>query len=158
MGVRNPWRMSFDSATGDLWFGDVGQGDREEIDLARAADGGGRGANFGWSAFEGTQRFNEDQPTDGATPPVYEYEHGDAGCSVSGGAVYRGSAIPALVGWYVFGDYCSGNIYGIRLEGGVVAGSILLTELPAVGAIRAAPDGELHAVSLAGDVALLVPA
>ena len=117
VGVRNPWRMSFDPATGDLWFGDVGQGAIEEIDVAWAADGAGRGINFGWSAFEGSSRFNEDQPPDGATPPIYEYEHGEAGCSVSGGAVYRGAAIPALVGWFVYGDYCSGNLYALARRG-----------------------------------------
>jgi len=158
VGVRNPWRMAFDPATNDLWFADVGQGAWEEIDVARAADGAGRGQNFGWSAFEGTHRYNEDQSADGVTPPVYEYEHGDAGCSVSGGAVYRGATIPALVGWYVFGDYCSGNITGIRVEGATTVQSILFTNLPAVGAIRAGPDGELYAASLDGDVVRLVAA
>lgn len=158
VGVRNPWRMSFDSATGDLWFGDVGQGQWEEIDVAWAADGGGRGLNFGWSAWEGTHRFNEDQPADGVTPPIYEYEHGDAGCSVSGGAVYRGAAIPALVGWYVFGDYCSGNIYGLRVQDRVLVDTLLLGTLPELSAVRAGPDGELYALSLGGTVAAIIPA
>lgn len=157
VGVRNPWRMSFDSATGDLWFGDVGQGDIEEIDVAWADEGGGRGFNWGWSAFEGSARFNEDQPAEGATPPIYEYPHGDAGCSVSGGAVYRGDAIPALVGWYVFGDYCSGIITGLRLSDRAVDSVLSLGNLPTLAAVRSGPDGELVAVSIDGIVARIVP-
>ena len=72
LGLRNPWRFSFDAATGDLWIGDVGQNQTEEIDLAPAAAGGGKGLNFGWSAFEGTNRYNDDQPADGTVGPVHE--------------------------------------------------------------------------------------
>jgi glucose/arabinose dehydrogenase len=158
VGVRNPWRMSFDSETGDLWFGDVGQGEIEEIDVARAADGGGRGVNWGWSAFEGSQRFNTDQSADGATPPVFEYVHGDAGCSVSGGAVARDATFPALAGWYVFGDYCSGIITGLRVEGATVTNTLTLGKLDSVTAVRAAPDGSLYAISIAGPIAKIVPA
>jgi glucose/arabinose dehydrogenase len=157
VGVRNPWRMSFDSATGDFWFGDVGQGDIEEIDVAWADEGGGRGFNWGWSAFEGSARFNEDQPAEGATPPIYEYPHGDAGCSVSGGAVYRGTTIPALAGWYVFGDYCSGVITGLHHTDRTVDSVLSLGNLPALTAVRSAPDGELVAVSIDGIVARIVP-
>jgi glucose/arabinose dehydrogenase len=156
VGVRNPWRMSFDPETGDLWFGDVGQGDREEIDVAWADEGAGRGFNFGWSAFEGTVRFNEDQPTDGATPPIFEYEHGDAGCSVSGGAVYRGASVPALVGWYVFADYCSGTLFAIRAEGKQLAESLVLGQSSSVSAVRAGPDGELYVLSLDGGIERIV--
>jgi glucose/arabinose dehydrogenase len=158
VGVRNPWRMSFDPATGDLWFGDVGQGDIEEIDVAYAADGAGRGANFGWSAFEGSTRFNDDQSPDGATPPIYEYEHGDAGCSVSGGAMYRGAAIPALVGWFVFADYCSGNLYGILTQDGVLNQSLTLGNQPGITAVRAGPDTDLYVLSLDGSIARIVAA
>jgi len=157
VGVRNPWRMSFDSATGDFWFGDVGQGDIEEIDVAWADEGGGRGFNWGWSAFEGSARFNEDQPAEGATPPIYEYPHGDAGCSVSGGAVYRGTTIPALVGWYVFGDYCSGVITGLHHTDRTVDSVLSLGNLPALVAVRSGPDRELVAVSIDGIVARIVP-
>lgn len=156
VGVRNPWRMSFDSATGDLWFGDVGQGDIEEIDVAWADEGAGRGFNWGWSAFEGSTRFNEDQPADGATPPVYEYRHGDAGCSVSGGAVYRGAAIPALAGWYVFGDYCSGIVTGLRMADRAVDQVLPLGNLPALTAVRTDPAGEMVAISLDGTIARIV--
>jgi glucose/arabinose dehydrogenase len=157
VGVRNPWRFSFDSATGDLWIADVGQNVLEEIDVAWAADGGGRGMNFGWSAWEGSRRYNTDQSADGATPPIYEYEHGDAGCSVSGGAVYRGTAIPALVGWYVFADFCSGIVTGLRIADRAVAASLTLGQVPSAAAVRSGPDGELYVVSIEGPVSRLVP-
>ncbi|MBI5087369.1 MAG: PQQ-dependent sugar dehydrogenase, partial [Actinobacteria bacterium] len=156
VGVRNPWRMAFDPATGDLWFGDVGQGEIEEVDVAWAADGAGRGLNFGWSAFEGSQRYNDDQPADGATPPVFEYPHGDAGCSISGGAVYRGSAIPALSGWYVFGDYCSGNLTALQVQDRAVVGTTVLGNIASISAVRAGPDGELYVTSVAGTVSAVV--
>lgn len=154
IGVRNPWRMSFDRDTGDLWFGDVGEREVEEIDVARAADGTGRGANWGWSAFEGTRRFNEDQPTTGAVAPLYEYDHG-AGCSVTGGEVYRGSALPALNGWYVFGDFCTGELSALNADDQGIR-VIALARLEALSAIRSGPDGELYALSLNGPVARLV--
>jgi glucose/arabinose dehydrogenase len=157
VGVRNPWRFSFDRETGDLWVADVGQNALEEISLSRRADGAGRGVNFGWSAFEGTRRFNVDQPTDGATPPIFEYEHGDAGCSVSGGAVYRGESIAALRGWYVFADFCSGLVTGLRLEGPSTPTALELARSTSVAAVREGPDGELYVVSIEGDVARVVP-
>ena len=148
VGVRNPWRFAFDSATGDLWIGDVGQGEWEEIDLARAVDGGGRGLNFGWSAFEGTHRFNDDQADDGVTMPIFEYRHGEAGCSVSGGDVYRGSEVPALVGWYVFSDYCSGIVTALQQTDGALTGQLELGKVSGVSAICSGPDGQLYVLSL----------
>ena len=157
VGVRNPWRMSFDSVTGDLWFGDVGQNVLEEVDVAWADEGGGRGLNFGWSAYEGTQLYNADQSTDGVTFPIYEYAHGDdTGCSITGGAVYRGSTIPALVGWYVFADYCVGNLYAIRVQDKVLTDSLLLGQQSSVTAIREGPDGELYALTLGGEMTRIV--
>ena len=158
VGLRNPWRFSFDSATGDLWVADVGQNVVEEVNVAWASDGGGRGLNFGWSAFEGTRRFNDDQSADGVTQPVHEYEHGDAGCSISGGAVYRGSAIPELVGWYVFGDYCSGRLVGLRMQDRAVADVLDLGVQNENSAVRVGPDGELYALSLGGDISVFSPA
>ena len=148
VGLRNPWRFNFDSATGDLWIGDVGQGEWEEIDLVRAVDGAGRGVNFGWSAWEGTHRFNVDESSEGTTFPIFEYQHGALGCSVSGGDVYRGSAVPSLVGWYLFSDYCSGLITAMRATDGVLDGQLQLGTLPAVSAISSGPDGELYVLSL----------
>ncbi len=158
VGVRNPWRMTFDRETGDLWFGDVGQGEWEEIDVAWADEGGGRGVNWGWSAFEGTHRFNEDQSPDGAVPPIFEYEHGDAGCSISGGAVYRGAAIPALVGWYVYADYCSGLLFGIKAEVKQLVGMVELGQSSEISAVREGPDGELYVLSLQGPITMVTPA
>ena len=94
-GLRNPWRFSFDGPTGDLWIADVGQNDWEEINRAVAAENrldAGRGANFGWSAIEGFEPFNADQPSDGALDPLFVYDHRDGRCSVSGGAVARAAS------------------------------------------------------------------
>jgi glucose/arabinose dehydrogenase len=116
-GLRNPWRWSFDRTTGNLWIGDVGQGRYEEVDRAvRTSSGAGKAANWGWRVMEG---FHCYKPASGCNKsgkrlPVVEYSHGSNGrCSVTGGYVYRGSAIPAMVGWYVYGDYCSGEIFTI---------------------------------------------
>ena len=148
VGLRNPWRFTFDSATGDLWIGDVGQGEWEEINLTRAVDGGGRGMNFGWSAFEGTHRFNDDQSADGVTMPIFEFQHGPAGCSVSGGDVYHGSEVPALAGWYVFSDYCSGIVTALWQTNGTLTGQVQLGNVSAVSAICSGPDGQLYVLSL----------
>jgi glucose/arabinose dehydrogenase len=117
-GLRNPWRASFDRATGDLWIGDVGQGSWEEVDRALAADGGGRGVNFGWNVMEGRHCFAPSSgcDRDGLARPIAEYNH-ELGCTVVGGYVYRGTASPALAGTYIFGDYCSGRIWGLASGG-----------------------------------------
>jgi glucose/arabinose dehydrogenase len=156
IGLRNPWRFSFDRATGDLWIADVGQNRWEEIDVAWAADGGGRGMNFGWSAWEGNHRFNDDQPPDGATPPIYEYDHDD-GCSVSGGVRYRGAAIPALIGWYVYGDYCSGQVRALRIEGRALTNELTLGTAANISAVTEGPDGELFVLSVGGAVHAVTP-
>jgi glucose/arabinose dehydrogenase len=113
-GLRNPWRISFDRATGDLWIGDVGQGEWEEVDYLPAGSQGG--ANFGWSIMEGNHGYDGDvQP--GLLLPVAEYSHSEGGCSVTGGYVYRGT-MPEWNGIYLFGDYCSGKIWGLILYNG----------------------------------------
>ena len=111
MGLRNPWRNSFDRATGDLWIGDVGQGAWEEVDVARAGTGG---LNFGWNRMEGNHCYppGADCSSDGLTPPVAEYGH-DRGCTVVGGYVYRGTMSTALAGVYLFADYCSGRMFAL---------------------------------------------
>jgi glucose/arabinose dehydrogenase len=116
LGLRNPWRMSFDRTTGDLWIADVGQAQREEVNFQAAGSAGGQ--NYGWSIFEGT-RCRGGQPcgTPGLTAPVAEYDH-SLGCSITGGHVYRGTAYPGLAGTYLYGDYCSGRIFGITRNGG----------------------------------------
>lgn len=115
-GLRNPWRFSFDRETGDLWAGDVGQNQWEEIDIIE------RGGNYGWNILEGNHCFRPREGCDreGAIPPVWEYSLDGAPCSVIGGYVYRGDAIPWLRGAYVYGDFCSGKVYGLRYEGGQV--------------------------------------
>lgn len=114
-GLRNPWRFSFDRATGDLWIGDVGQSRWEEVDVARAGIGG---LNFGWNRTEGFHCYSPAQgcDTSGLTDPVAEYGHGPR-CSITGGVVYRGAAYAALQGRYLFGDYCTGEIMAISAAG-----------------------------------------
>lgn len=111
-GLRNPWRFSFDRARGDIWIGDVGQGDVEEVDYR--AKGRARGVNFGWNAFEGRRVFKAGAAR-GATPvpPVAQYTHA-VGCSITGGYVYRGTHARALVGRYVWADFCSGKVWSMR--------------------------------------------
>jgi len=108
-GLRNPWRFSFDKGTGDLYIGDVGQGDWEEIDFLPA--GSSPGANFGWSFREGAHDYKGGGPQ-GMVEPVAEYSHSEGGCSVTGGYVYRGS-MPEWNGIYLYADYCSGLIWGL---------------------------------------------
>jgi glucose/arabinose dehydrogenase len=121
-GLRNPYGFSFDRATGDLWIADVGQNLWEEVDRATAADGLGRGVNYGWNAMEGRHCYNPASgcSTKGKVMPLAEYNHGSGdsnGCSIIGGFVYRGSAHPELVGRYFFGDYCSGKIWDVAAAG-----------------------------------------
>ena len=108
-GLRNPWRFNFDPKTGALSIGDVGQNTLEEVDYTR--EGQARGANFGWSAFEGTDRFNTDQTAPNAVPPIFEYSHDGGACSITGGYVVRDRSLPALYGRYVYGDYCVGDLH-----------------------------------------------
>ncbi len=124
-GVRNPWRMSFDADTGDLWVADVGQNEVEEVTVLRAADDLGRGGDLGWDRLEGDQQFAEagpedGWPTDAAVPidPLHTYGH-DEGCSISGGFVYRGTALSPLSTEFLFSDYCNGRIQAVSQDGQV---------------------------------------
>jgi glucose/arabinose dehydrogenase len=112
IGLRNPWRYSFDWLTGDLYVADVGQNQYEEVNFQPAGSPGGQ--NYGWPIMEGNHCYPEDQPCDrtGLSLPVAEYDHRQ-GCSVTGGYVYRGGEFPLLAGVYLFGDYCSGRIWGL---------------------------------------------
>lgn len=153
LGLRNPWRYGFDRKTGDLWIGDVGQGAIEEIDVIRA---GTKGLlNFGWNVFEGSSRLQDKPLGPGTlTKPITEYTHAN-GCSVVGGYVYRGQAIPSLRGRYLFGDYCGDVIWSIPAEGGTPqAEPITVDELSSFGESL---TGELYAVSLSGTVYRVVP-
>jgi len=126
IGVRNPWRWSFDRATGDLWIGDVGQGVWEEVDFQPAASPGGE--NYGWRLMEGNHCYNPPSDCDtlaGLTGAIHEYRHetGPYGfrCSITGGFVYRGCAVPDLRGTYFFADYCSGEVWSFRYDGATLS-------------------------------------
>jgi glucose/arabinose dehydrogenase len=116
LGLRNPWRYSFDRLTGDLYIADVGQNMYEEINFQQGGASGGQ--NYGWPIMEGLHCFPADRSCErtGLTLPVGEYDH-TQGCSVTGGYVYRGREFPLLSGVYVFGDYCSGRIWGLAPPG-----------------------------------------
>jgi glucose/arabinose dehydrogenase len=117
-GLRNPWRNSFDRDTGDLWIADVGQNTWEEVNFEPADDPGG--VNYGWRCREGAHDFNTLNCDGTYTDPIHEYNHG-LGCSVTGGYVYRGCAIPDLQGVYFFADYCSDRIWTFRYDGEVIS-------------------------------------
>jgi glucose/arabinose dehydrogenase len=119
LGLRNPWRFSFDRATGDLYIGDVGQNAWEEIDYRPRASIG-RLTNYGWHVYEGRVRYTSSTPLGPGqlVGPVHVYSHAGGNCSVTGGYVYRGSTMPAETGRYFFGDYCSGDVWSLRIESG----------------------------------------
>jgi len=158
-GLRNPWRFSFDRATGDLYVGDVGQGAREEIDFQPAASTGGQ--NYGWRVMEGTGCYRPTPgcSTSGLTLPAHEYGH-DEGCSVTGGYVYRGAALTDLAGRYVFADFCDGWIRSFAVVGGTVQNlqdhSAALGTVPSIASFGEDGGGELYVVSLAGTIYKLV--
>jgi glucose/arabinose dehydrogenase len=151
-GLRNPWRFSFDRETGDLWIGDVGQGEWEEIDHTPQGEPGLE--NYGWDVFEGGHRYEDEAPNPRGrlVMPVAEYSH-DHGCSVTGGFVYRGEGIPAAQGRYFYGDYCSGNVWSLALRDGKATG--IRRHRFRVGALSSFGEdaaGELYLVSLEGNV------
>ena len=153
-GFRNPWRFTFDKETGDLWIGDVGESTYEEIDLIPA---GTSGQNFGWSIMEGQECFS-DATCDrtGLTLPVDQYTH-DYGCSVTGGYVYRGTAIPDLVGTYLFADYCTGYLWGLvpNGDGTYTATDYIETEMNP-SSFAEDVSGELYLLDLNGSVNRIV--
>ena len=152
-GTRNPWRFSFDRATGDLYIGDVGQDTWEEVDILPRGFGL---TNLGWRVYEGDAVFTQgQQPTAGGrlVGPVVVYHHGDDGCSITGGYVYRGSAVPAAKGRYFYGDYCSGRIWSFLPSGGkatdVRPEPLHVEQLSSFGEDA---RGELYVTSLTGTV------
>ena len=159
-GLRNPWRFSFDRANGDIYIGDVGQGNWEEVDYEPTMTGG---RNYGWNRMEGSHCYPPSNTTCssiGITLPVAEYDH-SVGCSITGGYVYRGSQLPELQGTYFYGDYCTGIIRSFKILGGTAAeplewtsslrteGGGAMTGLSSFGQDAA---GELYLVLLGGDV------
>jgi glucose/arabinose dehydrogenase len=150
-GLRNPWRFSFDAVTDALAIGDVGQVEFEEVDLV--ARGKGSGANFGWSAYEGFARFNEDQDADDPVAPVLVYGH-DAGCSITGGYVVRDRTLTTLYGRYLYGDYCAGELRSFAAKPGDRARDdrALRLEVPALSSFGEDGAGHVYATSLEGPV------
>ncbi len=147
-GLRNPYRDSIDPATGTLWIGDVGQDRWEEVDAAPA---GAVGLDFGWRRWEGLHCYNPTTGCDptGVTMPLAEYGH-DQGCAIVGGVVYRGNAIPALRGAYLFSDYCSGTLWAIDAAGGAQAPVRLLSTGLAISSIGTDDAGEVYLTDLTG--------
>jgi glucose/arabinose dehydrogenase len=148
-GLRNPWRFSFDRVTGDLWIGDVGQDTWEEIDWTPRSSPGLE--NYGWDVYEGNATYEQKQPTPGGrlVAPVYVYSH-DEGYSVTGGFVYRGTRNRSLRGRYVFGDYGSGEVSSLRLDGGKASTPTIEARIPSLSSFGEDARGELYAVSLTG--------
>ena len=158
-GLRNPWRMSFDRATGNLWIGDVGQNSWEEIDVDPAGVGG---LNYGWSRMEGDHCYRPASGCDrsGITLPVAEYDH-QHGCAVIGGAVFRGAAQPLLEGAYVYSDNCSGTLWaldaGSARPGGTAGVKVGSTD-PGIAGFGEDESGEIYAANLDGTISHLVAA
>jgi glucose/arabinose dehydrogenase len=143
-GLRNPWRFSFDRQGDDLWAGDVGQNAWEEVDVVR------RGGNYGWPIMEGAHCYRPAASCErqGLEPPVAEYRNGGGRCSITGGYVYRGRQAPALAGTYLYGDYCSGEIFGYA---GGASRRLAATRL-AIASFGEDRDGEVYVVDLGGSV------
>ena len=167
-GLRNPWRFSFDRKTGDLYIGDVGQNKWEWVHGVAAGDTAKK--NFGWNIVEGRHCFDADSGGNkkscdrtGLTPPLVEYSH-DEGCSITGGMVYRGKALPALDGRYFYADYCTGLLRSFVWKRGAVSehwdwkpaidSQGVLTQISSFGTDA---DGELYVVELTGSIYQLVP-
>ena len=151
-GLRNPWRFTFDKQTGDLWIGDVGQGDWEEVDFRSRAQLN-RVWNYGWSVYEGRHKFS-DHPLNQQAPlvgPVAEYSHSE-GCSITGGYVYRGAAAPSLRGRYFYGDYCSGKLWTAKRSGGRTIVSSFPGSIDQLTSFGEGARGELYAVSGKGTI------
>ena len=155
-GLRNPWKFSFDQKSGTLWIGDVGQNRYEEIDRSGGSSPG-RGLNYGWRVMEGRHCFVPSSGCNksGKVLPVVEYGH-DVGCSVTGGYAYRGSAVPALYGKYVFADYCSGRIWTIpRKPGATATKSLLMDTSLNISSFGQGSTNELYVVDRGGTIYLL---
>lgn len=159
-GLRNPWRAYLDPQTDDLWIADVGQNEWEEINVVPFEES--EGVSFGWSAFEGTVPFNDDQldvhQSYTEVSPIHTYPHENNDCSISGGAVYRGTSIPTEGTWYVFSDFCSGNVRALCItEDRSPCGVVSLGTVESSVAVLPDARGELWVVSLSGQLVPIVP-
>jgi glucose/arabinose dehydrogenase len=153
-GLRNPWRFNFDSQTGDLYIADVGQNQWEEVNYSPA--GADNGRNYGWNYLEGSQIFSGQPPENmEITPPAAEYSH-DMGCSVTGGFVYRGKRLPEFNGVYFYGDYCSGNVWGLVRNGlDRWENELLFNNTGRISSFGVDESGEIYLVDHAGSILLL---
>jgi glucose/arabinose dehydrogenase len=150
-GLRNPWRFSFDRKTSALYIGDVGQDTREEIDYAPR--GGAAGRDYGWSCWEGKRRYDGSRRCPSAIPPVLDYGRGGGECSVTGGVVVRDRRLPALVGRYVYGDFCTGVLHSFRIVNGKATGDRRVgLRVPSLSSFGEDARGRVYAVSLNGPV------
>ncbi|MQF99556.1 MAG: PQQ-dependent sugar dehydrogenase [SAR202 cluster bacterium] len=144
-GLRNPWKFTFDKVTDQMWAGDVGQNDYEEIDMIQP------GLNYGWNVIEGTHCYPahvENCNQENLEPPIYEYPRSGGNCSVTGGYVYRGSLLPSLHGAYIYGDFCSGRIWALWYDGTHVTENLELTEAPGrISSFGEDQDGEIYVLS-----------
>jgi len=152
VGLRNPWRFSFDRETGDLYIADVGESSFEEVNVQPRLSTGGE--NYGWNIMEGLHCFLAADCTQaGLVLPVWEYSHGAGECSVTGGFVYRGQKFPPLRGVYIYGDLCSGRIWGLRKEGAVWTNRLLLDTLLTISTFGEDEEGNLYVADIAaGDI------
>lgn len=150
LGLRNPWRFSFDRLTGDMWIGDVGQNAWEEINFQPADSPGGE--NYGWRCYEGFATFNTSGcgPANAYVAPVMTYQTGVQGCSVTGGFVYRGCAYPEMYGYYLYADYCSGRFWSLFPDGAGGFENTLLADLANNQFVSFGEDaqGELYVAAL----------
>jgi glucose/arabinose dehydrogenase len=157
-GLRNPWRFSFDRLTGDLYIADVGQTDWEEINFLPPDSPGLE--NYGWDIFEGRARYEDQEPNPRGrlVEPILQYSH-DEGCSVTGGFVYRGEAVPAAQGHYFYGDYCSGYVWSFAVRDGKATNEKRHPfEVDGLSSFGEDLAGELYLVSLGGEIFRLAPA
>lgn len=154
IGLRNPWRYSFDRQTGDLYIGDVGQNTREEVTVSLNAEGRGRGVNYGWNVMEGSLCFPSSTActTTGLAQPQIDYDHSQ-GCSITGGYVYRGSVIPSLPGTYFYADFCQGFVRSFRFLNGLLTEHAEWPALKPGGSLSSFGEdgsGELYIMTLPG--------
>lgn len=149
-GLRNPWRFSFDKANNELWIGDVGEAGYEEVNHVAA---GAKGLNFGWVRREGKHAYNKGASLPGDVEPVYELSHEDKNCSVTGGYVYRGAALPSLVGTYLFADACKGQVLG---GNGANVRTLVTQQVPWLVAFGEDQSGEIYVLSVNGPIYRLV--
>ena len=152
-GLRNPWRISFDKLTGDLYIADVGQGEWEEIDFVPADSRGG--LNFGWDYYEGNHDYDPQGIAGEYVFPVAEYSHAEGGCSVTGGFVYRGT-ISEWNGVYLYGDYCTGFVWGLINSDGGWQNKLLFETNVRITSFGQDAVGEIYLLSGGGEVYKLV--